>query len=77
MHCCRTAPTAISEASVIILVGASGVGWTRRDASARALFTLLKAVIVSSVHSDLSACRASRLIGNAEDEGVAPLGMKW
>lgn len=27
VNCCRTAPTATSEVSVIIQVGASGAGW--------------------------------------------------
>ena len=36
LRCCwRTAPTAVSEASVIRQVGASGVGYERRKASAR------------------------------------------
>ncbi len=55
---CHRLPVDVSQAvcgCVIILVGASGVGWTRRDASARELVTLLKAAIVSSVHSSLSA----------------------
>ena len=48
MHCWRTAPTDVSEASVIMLVAASGCGWTKRVALARASLIEEKAVVVSS-----------------------------
>ena len=44
----------MSDASVITLVGASRVGCTSSEALARACLTLLKAVVVSSVHSSAS-----------------------
>ena len=50
MHCWRTAPTDVSEASVIMLVAASGCGWTKRLALARASLIDEKAVVASSVH---------------------------
>jgi len=40
--CWRTAPTAVSDASVIRQVGASGVGYERSEALARASFVALK-----------------------------------
>ncbi len=50
MCCCKTAPTAASEASVMTLVGALGIGWTSSVALARACLTLSKDAVVSSVH---------------------------
>ena len=47
-YCCSTAPTAQSEASAIMQVGAWGLGCTRRVASARACLIVLKAVVASS-----------------------------
>ena len=47
--CCSTAPTAISDASVIRQVGASGMGWERREALARASFVVLKEAMAVSV----------------------------
>ena len=43
MSCWRTAPTAVSEASVTMQVGASGMGCTKSDASARASLILVRA----------------------------------
>ena len=43
MYCWSTAPTAVSEASVMRQVGAFGLGWLRSVALARASFVLLKA----------------------------------
>lgn len=48
MYCCKTAPTAQSEASAIMQVGACGLGCTSRVASARASLIVLKAVMASS-----------------------------
>ena len=50
---CSTAPTAISEALVMTLVGASEVGWKRTEALARACLILVKAVVSSSVHAGM------------------------
>lgn len=47
--CCRTAPTAVSEASVIRQVGASGVGYAKREALANASLVALKEAVASSV----------------------------
>ena len=49
MCCCNTAPTAVSEASVIRHVGASSLGYERRVAFARVSLVALKAARVSSV----------------------------
>ena len=43
INCCRTAPTAISEASVLMLVGAFATGWFNRVAFDRAVFAAWKA----------------------------------
>ena len=48
MYCCSTAPTAMSDASVIRQVGASGTGWTRSDASASVYLISEKAVTAVS-----------------------------
>ena len=42
-YCCKTAPTAVSDASVIKCVGASALGKERRGAFAKASFVALKA----------------------------------
>ena len=42
--CCRTAPTAISEASVIMLVGALGTGCRRRVAATSCFFKSCQSV---------------------------------
>ena len=61
-HQC-TAPTARSEASVTIQVGASDFGCTRRVALARVSLTIAKAARASSVHcSSLVPLVASRLL---------------
>ena len=44
MCCWRTAPTATSEASVMIQVGASGLGCAKSDAVAKASLIWLKAL---------------------------------
>ena len=44
MRCWRTAPMATSEASVMIQVGASGLGCAESDAVARASLIWLKAL---------------------------------
>ena len=50
LRCCwRTAPTAVSEASVIRQVGALGVGYERREASARAFLVARKEATAASV----------------------------
>ena len=41
MSCWRTAPRAVSEASVTMQVGADGLGWFSRVASARASLALI------------------------------------
>ena len=51
MSCCGTAPTAASEASVMMHVGAPGSGCTSKVALARASLTLLKAVSVVSLQA--------------------------
>ena len=51
INCWRTAPTAKSEASVTMQVGADGLGWLRRVARARASLISVKAVVASSVQS--------------------------
>ena len=43
-YCCSTAPIAVSEASVMRHVGASSLGYERREALARASLVSLKAV---------------------------------
>ncbi len=49
-NCCRSAPMAVSEASVMIEVGPSGAGWVKRVTSAKAALAALKAERASSVH---------------------------
>ena len=49
MFCCRTAPTAVSKASVINHVGASDWGDDSIDALASSSFVELKAVSAASV----------------------------
>ena len=51
ISCCKTAPTATSEASVIIDVGAPGMGWIKSEASARVSLIWLKAAAASSVQT--------------------------
>ena len=51
MYCWRTAPAAMSEASVMMLVGASGFGCERRVALARASLIVAKAAVAFSLHS--------------------------
>ena len=55
MCCCNTAPTAVSEASVVMVVSASGLGWWSRVALASISLLLLKAVLVSSSHVSVLA----------------------
>ena len=50
MYCCRTAPTAASDASVMMQVGAPGLGCTSKVASARAFLTAVNADVAASVH---------------------------
>ena len=67
INCWRTAPTAISEASVMMHVGVAGTGCVKRVASARAVTMVLKASIASVVHSNLyHAC-----LWNAEGDEEA------
>ena len=47
MYCFSTAPTAISEASVIMLVGATGSGYVSKQALARASLMALNADLVA------------------------------
>ena len=49
LYCCKTAPTAVSDASVMRQVGASAVGYERRVALANASFVSLKAVRAASL----------------------------
>ena len=51
MYCWRTAPTAMSEASVMMLVEASGFGCERRVALARSSLIVAKAAVAFSLHS--------------------------
>ena len=51
MNCCRTAPTAASDASVMMLVGAPDLGCTSNVASARAILTAENADVAASVHA--------------------------
>ena len=51
--CCDTAPTATSEASVMIDVGASGFGCVRRVASAKAVLSAVKANRAVSVQTSV------------------------
>ena len=60
MSCCKTAPTALLEASVMILVGASGVGYERREVFAMASLMSLKAFRVSS--SQFNGCLACLVV---------------
>ena len=53
MYCCKTAPTAVSDASVMRQVGASESGYDRREALARASFVALKAARAESVQVTL------------------------
>ena len=53
MNCCKTAPTAVSDASVMRDVGASRWGYDRRVTCARASFVALKAVIALSVQTSI------------------------
>ena len=53
MYCFSTAPTAISEASVIMLVGATGSGYASKQALARASLMALNADLVASVQSSV------------------------
>ena len=48
MYCCRTAPTATSEASVMMLVGAFCSGCTKRVALAKAFLMLAKVTVLAS-----------------------------
>ena len=48
-RCCKTAPTAISEASVMIEIGALGLGWNNNEACAKASLVDEKAVSASVV----------------------------
>ena len=50
MRCWRTAQTNVSEASVIMLIAASGCRWTKRVVLVRASLIEEKAVVASSVH---------------------------
>ena len=59
-RCWRTAPTAVSEASVVIEIVASGCGWTKRVALARASLIEEKAVVASSVHEMVLLFPASK-----------------
>ena len=54
--CCNTAPTALLKASVMMLVGASGLGYVRREVFAMVCLISLKAFRVFS--SQLSGCLA-------------------
>ena len=49
MCCWRTAPTALSDASVTMQVGAVGTGWLRRVALASASFISVNAAVAFSV----------------------------
>ena len=51
MYCWRTAPTAMSEASVMMLLGVSGFGCEKRLALARASLNVAKAAVAFSLHS--------------------------
>ena len=54
MYCCSTAPAAISEASVIMLVGASSSGYKSKLALARTSLVALNADLAVSVQSSVS-----------------------
>ena len=47
--CCKTASTAVSDASVMRQVGASESGYDRREALVRASFMAMKAARAESV----------------------------
>ena len=51
MHCWRKAPTAMSKASVMMLVGTSGFGCERRVALVRASLIVVKAAVAFSLCS--------------------------
>ena len=48
---CETAPIAVSDASVIVLMGALGLGWTRSVVSAKVSIICVKAEAAVDVHS--------------------------
>ena len=50
IFCCNIAPTAVSEPSVIIQVGAPDLGWKRRVVSAKASLIVWNALVVCSLH---------------------------
>ena len=50
IFCCNTAPTAVSEALVIIQVGAPDLGWKRRVVLAKASLLVWNALVVCSLH---------------------------
>ena len=54
--CCRTAPTAVSEASVMMQVGAPSSGCTSRVAIATASLTLVRASVAASFQGRVLVC---------------------
>ena len=48
-YCCKTAPMAMSEASVVIEIGALGLGMNNNEACAKASLVAEKAVSASVV----------------------------
>ena len=77
MYCWRTAPTATSEASVMILVGASGLGCDSSVAVASASLMVINVAAASSFHCSVvarSLDEARRLL--RECSMLAPLGIK-
>ena len=49
MYCCKTAFTAVSDASIMRQVGTSKSGYDRREALQKASFVVIKAARVESV----------------------------
>ena len=49
MHCCKTAPATVSEASVIKQVGALAAGYESSEAFVKASFVAVNETIASSV----------------------------
>ncbi len=56
IRCCSTAPTAVSEASVMMQVGAPSSGCTNRVALAIASLTLAKASVAASLQGRVLVC---------------------